>query len=63
MGGKERCEAEVRQMVVDNEDVETWGGREGGRGMQAVLQPGSPQKHSAYWRGGWFEREVGAGEG
>lgn len=30
LGGKERCEAKVRQMVADNEDVETQGG--GGAG-------------------------------
>lgn len=30
LGGKERCEAKVRQMVADNEGVETQGGGEAG---------------------------------
>lgn len=30
LGGKERCEAKVRQMVADNEDGETQGGGEAG---------------------------------
>lgn len=47
MGGKERCEAKVRQMVADNEDVE---GRQEGGGQQAALQPGSPQRGKRYER-------------
>lgn len=30
MGGKERCEAKVRQMVADNEDVAMQGGADAG---------------------------------
>lgn len=30
MGGKERCEAKVRQMVADNEDVAMQGGGDAG---------------------------------
>lgn len=28
LGGEERCEAEVGQMVADNEGVKVWGGQE-----------------------------------
>lgn len=28
LGGEERCEAKVGQMVADNEGVEVWGGGE-----------------------------------
>lgn len=38
LGGEERCEAKVRQMVADNEDV---------GGGQAGLQLGAPRKHVA----------------
>lgn len=44
MGGKERCEAKVRQMVADNEDVAMQGGcrgEAGGRqgGGESVCPP------------------------
>lgn len=38
VGGTERCEAKVRQMVADNEDV----------AMQGGGDAGWPQNHSAY---------------
>lgn len=52
LGGEERCEAKVRQMVADNEDVE----RQGGRLASSWALHGGVLGGGAKVRGGGTER-------
>lgn len=53
MGGKERCEAKVRQMVADNEDVAMQGGCRGEAGRRGGSLPSSHthSEHTLWGKG------------